>query len=104
MWILDKKKFHISQRARRSQRKTTDYGFLDRINKIYLPFSRSAGQAAERQKESSLFEGIHLTFAGGELCSVCFIQPGPLPAPRAYRPEGRPLWAGGRKLTEKKIQ
>jgi hypothetical protein len=28
-----------------------------RINKIFLPFSRSAGQAAERQKASSLFEG-----------------------------------------------
>ncbi len=28
-----------------------------RINKIFLPFSRSAGPAAERQKASSLFKG-----------------------------------------------
>jgi hypothetical protein len=28
-----------------------------RINKIFLPFSRSAGQAAERKKASPLFEG-----------------------------------------------
>jgi len=28
-----------------------------RINKIFLPFSRLAGQAAERQKTSSLFAG-----------------------------------------------
>jgi len=28
-----------------------------RINKIFLPFSRPAGQAAERQKASFLFEG-----------------------------------------------
>jgi len=28
-----------------------------RINKIFLPFPRPAGQAAERQKASSLFEG-----------------------------------------------
>ena len=28
----------------------------------------------ERQKESSLFEGTHLNFAGGELLSVSFIR------------------------------
>jgi len=29
-----------------------------RINKIFLPFLRPTGQAAERQKDSSLFEGM----------------------------------------------
>jgi len=35
---------------------------------------------------------IYSTFGG--LCFIIFIPPGPLPARRAYRPEGRPLWAG----------
>ena len=38
--------------------------YLDRIYRIFrifLPFPRSAGQAAERQKPISLFEGIHMT-------------------------------------------
>jgi len=31
-----------------------------RFSGFFLPFSRSAGQAAERQKPISLFEGVHL--------------------------------------------
>lgn len=43
---------------------------------------------------------IESGFAETDFCLVkSILPPGPLPARKASRPEGRPLWAGGRHLT-----
>jgi len=76
-----------------------------------LPFSRSAGQAAERQKPISLFEGVHLVIKTEQRSDMNVRQQYHRPLWLSFPAESgmpisrfRPRFQRGRPETERKIK